>query len=163
MDKIPRMVVAQAALANPLYRAFEAGFENYSPMTAGNTEATAIRIGDPVSIHRAVRILKETNGLVMDATEEELAMAVALGDQFGFYLDPHTGVALAAVDKLVRAGELGENSKVVVINTAHGLKFTEHKVKFHSGELTHSKEKSLENSPIEVSCDVEAVLERILH
>ena len=53
---------------------------------------------------------------------------------------------------------LRKELKVVVINTAHGLKFTEHKVKFHSGELTPRGENSLENSPIEVSCDVEAVV-----
>jgi threonine synthase len=163
VDRVPRMVVAQAAMANPLYRAFRTGFTDPAPMVAGETEATAIRIGDPVSLHRAIRILQETDGLVMDATEEELAKAVALGDQCGFYLDPHTGVALAALKKLVEANVVGKGAEVVVINTAHGLKFTEHKVKFHGGELTENDESGLQNSPIEIPADAEAVLDCILH
>lgn len=163
VDRVPRMVVAQAARANPLYRAFRTGFTETAPMVAGETEATAIRIGDPVSLHRAIRILQETDGLVMDATEEELARAAALGDQFGFYLDPHTGVALAALHKLVDQGVVSKGAEVVVINTAHGLKFTEHKVRFHGGELTEKDDRGLQNSPIEIPAEAEAVLDCILH
>ena len=53
-SQVPRMVVAQAQNANPLYRFYKNGFENYEPMQAESTFASAIQIGDPVSIDRAV-------------------------------------------------------------------------------------------------------------
>lgn len=42
----------QAANANPLYQAFQRGWQNYEPVKAQTTFASAIQIGDPVSIDR---------------------------------------------------------------------------------------------------------------
>lgn len=58
VDSLPRMVCAQAANANPLYRAFVKGFDKYEAMKAQKTFASAIQIGDPVSIDRAILALK---------------------------------------------------------------------------------------------------------
>ena len=63
VDKLPRMVVAQAQNANPLYRAFKNGWENFAPIKAEPT-LRPIQIGDPVSINRAIYALTECNGLV---------------------------------------------------------------------------------------------------
>src|SRR5436305_9653977 len=46
---LPRIAVAQAASANPLYSAFVRGFDRLEPVSAGPTLATAIKIGNPVS------------------------------------------------------------------------------------------------------------------
>lgn len=54
VDRIPRLVCAQAANANPLYQAFQRGWKNYEPVKAQTTFASAIQIGDPVSIDRCV-------------------------------------------------------------------------------------------------------------
>ncbi len=48
ISKRPRIVVAQAEAANPLYRAFKSNWA-FEPMTATPTLASAIRIGNPVS------------------------------------------------------------------------------------------------------------------
>jgi len=156
-DRVPRLVVAQAERANPLLRSFQSGFEHFEPMVAGETEASAIRIGNPVSIQRAIRILKATKGLVLDASEEELARSAAMADSFGHYFDPHTGVALAAVEKLAKAGELGPRASVVVVNTAHGLKFTGHKVRYHNGTLADVGDTSYRNHPVELDADVDQI------
>lgn len=58
------------------------------------------QIGDPVSIDRAIIALRDTNGIVEDATEEELMDAAARADRTGMFNCPHTGVALAALIKL---------------------------------------------------------------
>jgi len=58
----------------------------------------------------------------------ELAAAAARGDRTGMYNCPHTGVALAAVFKLVARGEIGRRERVVVLSTANGLKFTDFKL-----------------------------------
>ena len=48
--------------------------------------------------------LKAMNGVVEQATEEELADACARADRTGLYTCPHTGVALACLFKLRERG-----------------------------------------------------------
>ena len=79
--------------------------------------------------------MKMTDGIVEQVTEAELADAASQTDRFGFFNDPQTGVALAATAKLARSGAIPKVSKVVVISTAHGLKFVDFKLRFHRKEL----------------------------
>jgi len=154
--RLPRICVAQAARANPLYLAYKNGFDRYAPVKAQKTAASAIQIGDPVSIDRAIRVLKQFDGVVEQASEDELADAVARADRTGMYNCPHTGVALAALEKLAKAGTIGRDERVVVISTAHGLKFTEFKRSYHQGEL-EGTDPQLANRPIELPPDVDRV------
>ncbi len=149
ITKLPRIVVAQAERANPLYRSYLKNFESFEPMQAEKTLASAIQIGNPVSIEKAIRTLKQFDGIVEDATEEELADAAALGDRTGMFNCPHTGVALAALIKLLKAGKIDRSERVVVISTAHGLKFAEFKVNYHEGKLGFPCQYA--NKPIEVA------------
>jgi threonine synthase len=157
--KLPRIVVAQAERANPLYRSYLNNFETFEPIQAQKTLASAIQIGNPVSIEKAVRTLKQFNGIVADATEQELADAAALGDTTGMFNCPHTGVALAALIKLIKAGKIDKSEHVVVISTAHGLKFTDFKVQYHEGSLGFPCRFS--NRPIELPPRVDAIKEAL--
>src|SRR5512142_569648 len=148
ISKLPRIVVAQAERANPLYRSYLKNFETFEPIQAQKTLASAIQIGDPVSVEKAIRTLKQFSGIVADATEQELADASAMGDRTGMFNCPHTGVALAALLKLMKAGKIDRAEKVVVISTAHGLKFTDFKVQYHEGRLDFSGRYA--NRPIEL-------------
>jgi len=159
ISKLPRIVVAQAERANPLYRSYLRNFETFEPIQAEKTLASAIQIGDPVSVQKAIRTLKQFNGIVEQATEQELADAAALGDTTGMFNCPHTGVALAALIKLIRAGRIDKSEHVVVISTAHGLKFTDFKVKYHEEALDFSC--TYANKPVEVPPTVEAVKEAL--
>jgi threonine synthase len=152
IDRRPRICVAQAERANPLYRSFLAGYRTFEPMVAGDTAASAIRIGNPVSLHRAIATLKRYDGIVEQATEIELREAAARGDRTGMFTCPHTGVALAALEKLIARGLIKESDRVIVISTAHGLKFTEFKAAYHAGD-----EGRFRNAPIRVEPTVEAV------
>ena len=156
---LPRIVVAQAERANPLYRSFLKNFETFEPIEAQETLASAIQIGNPVSIEKAIRTLKQFNGIVVDATEQELADAAALGDTTGMLSCPHTGVALAALVKLLKAGKIDKSERVVVISTAHGLKFTDFKVRYHEEKLGFSCR--FANKPIELPPRVDAVKEAL--
>ena len=84
-----------------------------------------------------MRALKEMNGFVEQASEQELADAAARADRTGMYTCPHTAVALAVIEKLVAKGTIAPNEKVVCVSTAHGLKFTEFKVRYRY-ERDHS-------------------------
>jgi threonine synthase len=159
ISKLPRIVVAQAERANPLYRSYVKDFKSFEPMTAQKTLASAIQIGNPVSYQKAIRTLQQFEGVVEQATEEELAGASALGDKTGMFNCPHTGVALAALIKLLKAGKIDKAEKVVVISTAHGLKFVEQKVRYHKGEMEFPTPYA--NKPIELPPRVDAVKEAL--
>src|SRR3990172_4517317 len=135
VNRFPRLVCAQAQRANPLYRSYLKGFKEYEPVKAQKTLASAIQIGDPVSIHRAIRILKTFNGVVEQATEDELANAAARADRSGLFNCPHTGVALAVLIKLINRKIIKSTDRAVVISTANGLKFPEFKINYHEGRL----------------------------
>jgi threonine synthase len=159
ITRLPRIVVAQAERANPLYRSYLKNFESFEPIQAEKTLASAIQIGNPVSVEKAIRTLRQFDGIVMDATEEELANAAALGDTTGMFNCPHTGVALAALIKLIKAGKIDKAEHVVVISTAHGLKFTDFKVQYHEEKLGFPC--NYANKPIEVPARVDAVKEAL--
>ena len=135
IDKKPQLVLAQAENANPLYQSYLNGFEDFSPLTPKTTLASAIQIGDPVSVQKAIKVLTEFDGIVEQASEDELADAAALADRTGMYCCPHTGVALAALIKLIEKQKISKTDRVVVISTAHGLKFSEFKVGYHEKNL----------------------------
>jgi len=160
IDVLPRIVCAQAERADPLYRSYRTGFKEYQPVEARPTLATAIQIGNPVSIQRAIQTLKTFEGSVEHATEEELANAAARADRTGMYNCPQTGVALAALEKLVARGEVGPRDRVVVISTAHGLKFTEFKIQYHQRRI-EGADCRFANAPIELPNDLGAVQEAV--
>jgi threonine synthase len=143
-SRVPRLVVAQAEAANPLYLAYRNGWR-FDPVAARPSQASAIQIGNPVSVRKAMRALQRCNGVVEQASEVELAEAASRGDRTGMYNCPHTGVALAAVFKLVQRGEIRRQERVVVMSTANGLKFTDFKIA------------STGNVPIDLPNDYDAV------
>ena len=74
------------------------------------------------------------------------------------FTDPHTGVALAALDKLVASGAIQSGQKTVVISTANGLKFTDFKARYHEDALAEfGVSPKHRNRPLELPADFEAV------
>src|SRR5205814_1573374 len=138
IQKLPRICVAQAEAANPLYRAFKEGWGSFKAVTAQPTLASAIQIGNPVSIRKAIKTLDKFDGVVEQASEAELSDAAARADRTGLFNCPHTGVALAALEKLVARGQIASEQRVVVVSTANGLKFTDFKTRYHEGELARA-------------------------
>ena len=164
IDRLPGLIVAQAASADPLYVSYTNDFTSFEPQEARPTLASAIRIGDPVSWQRAIRTLEKFSGIVEEATEDELANAAARADRTGLFTCPHTGVALAALQKLIDKGAIGQSDKVIVISTAHGLKFPDFKVDYHRDELkdVYDVDPRFRNEPIEVDADYETVRAAVL-
>jgi len=76
------------------------------------------------------------------------------------YTCPHTGVALAALFNLAERGEIKAHDRVVVISTAHGLKFTSFKVGYHEDKLAEV-ESRFANPPVYLPADAKIVKETI--
>ena len=160
ITKLPRLVCAQAENANPLYKSFLNNFEKFDSILAKTTLANAIQIGDPVSVKKAINILKIFDGIVEQASEDELATSSARVDLTGTFNCPHTGVAITAFEKLVNKKVIKKSDKVVIISTAHGLKFVDFKINYHLENLDGISNQ-FSNHPIEVEADTDKVMQAL--
>ena len=86
------------------------------------TVATAIRIGDPASYDRAVRAIRETDGVVLAVEDAEILEAKAAVDRCGVGCEPASAASVAGVRALVARGVIGREDHVVAILTGHLLK-----------------------------------------
>lgn len=158
IDKLPRLVVTQAEGANPFYKMLATGASEIVPVTDPHTAATAIRIGDPVNWKKALRSLRQTNGLCESVTDEEIFEAKAALTQDGIGCEPASAASVAGIKKLVKAGKIREGAEVVAVLTGHQLKDPEIALRRRSEE-----ELSRQRIHVEANLDaLRAALENVL-
>src|SRR5262249_396179 len=163
ISKLPRICVAQAENANPFYLSYLQNFDHFEAVAARKTLASAIQIGNPVSIRKAIATIKRFNGVVEQDSELELAEEGARADRTGMFDIPHTARgAPAGLGKLVERKVIHGHERVVVISTAHGLKFADQKIAYHAGALEGVQEKAtLYNRPVELSAEPKKINDAI--
>src|SRR5512141_363482 len=105
ITRVPRLVGVQAEGAAPFAQGFAEGFRRRHRVQA-ETVATAIRIGTPASWDRAVQSIRETDGLVLTATDAEILEAKAVVDRSGVGCEPASAAAIAGVRQLAAGGRL---------------------------------------------------------
>lgn len=171
ISRLPKLSIIQAEGANPFYRSVrEFGGAKLEPMTA-ETLASAIRIGNPASWKKALRVLRATGGEVEQVNEMEIAEAKAEIGADGIGCEPASAVTLAGLKKLRASGFVKPGEIVVLILTGHLLKDPDFTIKFHRGELfddsaagTSSKAevsarfKSLQRAPMALEADLKSVI-----
>ena len=166
IPRLPKLSIIQAEGANPFYRAVhEFKGAKLEPMTA-DTMATAIRIGNPASWKKALKVLRATGGQVEQVSELEIAEAKAEIGADGIGCEPASAVTLAGLKKLRAAGFVKPNEFVVLILTGHLLKDPDFTIKFHRGELFEGtpderhaiRTKSLQRAPIVLDADLGSVI-----
>jgi len=166
ISRLPKLSIIQAQGANPFYRSVrEFGGKKLEPMTA-DTLATAIRIGNPASWKKALRVLQATGGEVEQVTEVEIAAAKAEIGADGIGCEPASAVTLAGLKKLRQSGFVKAGESVVLILTGHLLKDPDFTIKFHRGELlaetpaetASAQAKSLQRAPVVLDANLGAVI-----
>jgi threonine synthase len=150
VKRLPRLAAIQAAGANPFYRSFRGGFRRRFQVQA-ETLATAIRIGDPASYERAVRSIRETDGVVAAVHDEAILDAKAHIDAAGVGCEPASAAALAGVRQLVRRGIIERDASVVAVLTGHVLKDAQVVIDYHTSPRRGA------NASIEIEASVKAV------
>jgi threonine synthase len=136
IDRMPRIAVVQASGSAPFYEFMQApDSAQFEPVREPETLATAIRIGDPVSWPKAWSVLKNTNGAVEIASEQEIADAKAIIGRSGIGCEPASAATLAGIRKFVKAGVIRPEEKVVAILTGNVLKDPDYIYRYHMGEL----------------------------
>ncbi len=131
IERVPQIVIVQAAGANPLARMWEAGAKEITPVAKPETVATAIRIGNPRSWRKALHAVELSGGFVMDVTDEEIGEAKAMIGRDGIGCEPASATTLAGIRKLRAAGKLDRDVWIVAVLTGHALKDTDYISKQH--------------------------------
>jgi threonine synthase len=142
VGRLPRISVIQAAGANPLVRSLAANGGTALVPVEADTRATAIRIGNPASWRKAVRVIQETGGWCLDVSEAEIAIAKAELGTEGLGCEPASAVTLAGLKKLRARGVVHGGETVVLLLTGHTLKDADYTIDFHRGNLLRDEEKS---------------------
>ena len=158
IEKLPRLVVVQADGANPFYQMLASGAAQIRPVAEPHTEATAIRIGDPVNWKKALRALNLTEGLCESVSDAQIFEAKAALAHDGVGCEPASAATLAGIRKLTRAGKIERGADVVAVLTGHQLKDPE------SG-LRRRSEADLSRQRLQVEADpkkLRAAMENIL-
>src|SRR5256714_12102869 len=144
IPRLPRISIIQAEGANPLVRTLrEAGGKELVRVHA-ETMATAIRIGNPASWKKALRVLHATDGTVEQVSEVDIALAKAEIGADGIGCEPASAVTLAGLKKLLKQGFVKAKQTVVLILTGHLLKDPEFTLKFHRVDLFAGSEQEKE-------------------
>lgn len=121
IDRLPRLAAVQAEGAAPFAASFRTGFSPLRPVTA-KTVATAIQIGDPASFDRAVRAIRDTDGVVTAVSDGEIIEAKRVVDRAGVGCEPASAAAVAGARRLRREGVMNSSETVVAVLTGHLLK-----------------------------------------
>jgi threonine synthase len=134
IDKMPRLAIIQAEGANPLYKHFTQGFRDFQPVKA-DTIATAIKIGNPVNLQKAIRTIEWTGGVIEQVPDQQIMDAKAMVDRIGIGCEPASACSVAGTKKLVEKGIIKPGDTVVGILTGHVLKDPEATIGYHADQL----------------------------
>ena len=121
IDRLPRLISAQAEGCCPLNRAIETG-EPWHPMEE-NTLADSIAVGVPRNADKALMAIRESNGLTVNVSDEEIMAAQKLlGRTCGVFGEPAGVTGAAGLKKLCEQGKIPADATVVSVVTGNGLK-----------------------------------------
>jgi len=129
IDKLPRLISAQAEGCHPINRAI-AENQPWEPMEE-NTLADSIAVGVPRNADKALMAIRESNGVVVNVTDEEIMAAQKLlGTTCGVFGEPAGVTGTAGLKKLCEQGIIGKDDTVVSVVTGNGLKDVANAIKF---------------------------------
>lgn len=157
IDRLPRLAIIQAEGANPLYRHFADGFKNFQPVEA-RTIATAIKIGNPVNLQKAIRTLEWTSGVVEQVSDQQIMDAKAMVDGVGIGCEPASACSVAGTKKLVERGVISRGDTVVGVLTGHVLKDPEATMGYHADSLA-AIQPAFQNAMSHTEDDLQQIVE----
>ncbi|MPM65635.1 Threonine synthase [bioreactor metagenome] len=128
LDRLPKLISVQAAGCCPINRAIEAG-THWRPMEE-NTIADSIAVGVPRNPDKAMNAIKESKGIVVNVTDEEILGAMRLlGRTCGLFGEPAGVTGAAGIKKARQLGLIPADSTVVGIISGNGLKDVNNAIK----------------------------------
>jgi threonine synthase len=169
ISNLPKLSVIQAEGANALVRTMRQEEGKRLVIVQAETRATAIRIGNPASWEKAVKVLQATGGACEEVSELEIAQAKAEIGAEGIGCEPASAVTLAGLKKLLQQGFVKPEETVVLILTGHLLKDPDFTMEFHRGELFQrtsqenesARLNSFRHPPVVLDATLDAVIQTL--
>ena len=123
INNVPMMTGIQASRSAPIVDAFSRGLSQIEPLADPQTVATAIRIGNPINAPKALRAIRQSNGVAESVTDQEILKAQKdLARLEGIGVEPASAASLAGLRKLIAQGTVDRDEVVVCVTTGHLLK-----------------------------------------
>ncbi|MEW8973821.1 MAG: threonine synthase [Tissierellaceae bacterium] len=120
IEKLPRIIGVQAEGCSPIYKAFGEGKYDVEEVTNTGTKAEGIAIAAPKRGKQILEAIRNTNGDIIIAPEEEILKAQVELARKGLYVEITTAATFAAFFKYIKIHDnLG---KVVLPLCGAGLK-----------------------------------------
>jgi threonine synthase len=124
--KRPRMFSVQASGCAPIVRALEAGQKFAAEFPDAHTLASGLRVPKAVGDFIMLDILRKSGGGGITVEDREMVAATReVGAAEGLFVAPEGAACFVALKKLVAAGEIAKEERVVIFNTGSGIKYLE--------------------------------------
>jgi threonine synthase len=152
IDRTPRLAIINAAGANTLNALYnERGVRwnggapdlkaidsYYAELDASarraDTIASAIEINRPVNLMKCLRVLECCDGVVREATDQQMLDAKARIAANGLGCEPASAASVAGAKMLCEQGVIDPDERVVCVLTGHQLKDPTATVAYHSSD-----------------------------
>lgn len=175
VNHLPRLAVINAAGANTLYELFEREHIRYNGGRCdwarveawygrmsvegrrARTVASAIEIGRPANLSKALRSLDAMSGVVRQVSDEAILDGKALVGACGYGCEPASGASVAGLRLLLEERVISPSDRVVCILTGHQLKDPDVTVNYHRGSRDNAGAESYTNPPVRCAADIEAI------
>ncbi len=145
IDRLPKLIAVQAEGCCPINRAIQTN-TTWEPM-AENTYADSIAVGVPRNPDKALDAIRESGGIAVSVTDEEIMEAQRLlGRMSGVFGEPAGVAGTAGIKKACEESLIPPDATVVSIVTGNGLKDVDSAIK-------------AAGAPMSVTPDMDALLE----
>jgi threonine synthase len=125
-SKRPRMVTVQSSGCAPIVQAFEAGKRFADEFPNAETVASGLRVPKAIGDFLILDAIRESGGTALSVSDAELIAATGeIGAAEGIFCAPEGAACLPALRKLMAAGEVKPDERVVLFNTGAGVKYLE--------------------------------------
>jgi threonine synthase len=122
----PKMIAVQVEGCQPVVRAFEQGAERSEFWQGAQTVASGLRVPKPLGDFLILQAVRASGGTAIAVSDEDMmAAGVRLATEEGVFIAPEGAACLAALERLVKAGFLRPDERIVIYNTGSGLKYLE--------------------------------------
>ena len=125
-ETLPRLVAVQAQGCPPIVDAFHAGLDESTLVPGTHTLAFGINVPKALGDFLVLRGVRESGGTAIAVGDDAiLAELGRLAVAEGAWICPEGAACLVAARELRESGWIGEQERVVVLNTGTGLKYPE--------------------------------------
>jgi threonine synthase len=123
IDHKPKMIGVQATGCSPIAQAYNEGFDEPVKIEKGETEASAIRVAEPIYGKLALKALRESGGFAVSVTDDEMLEAgMSIARNEGIFAEPASSAPVALLQKSIVQDRIDQDANIVCLVTSSGLK-----------------------------------------